>query len=70
LFWHADLPHGGGEIRKQNSTRRSLVLHYTAVDRTPHYFHYIDDERRQKLRVQGGFVSSSYYAPDRLARPT
>lgn len=62
LFWHADLPHGGGPITKKNSTRRSLVTHYCPARCTPHYFRFIDVEKQRKQKVPaGGYVSSFYY---------
>ena len=32
LFWHHNLMHGGSAIRRQGSTRRSLVAHYIGSD--------------------------------------
>jgi len=32
FIWHSDLLHGGGDIRDQQRTRRSLVCHYFAED--------------------------------------
>lgn len=62
LFWHADLPHGGGPITKPNSTRRSLVTHYCPVHCTPNYFRFLPPERQVKRRADaGGFLSSYYY---------
>ena len=32
LVWHANLLHGGEKVVDQNSTRKSMVLHYYAND--------------------------------------
>jgi phytanoyl-CoA hydroxylase len=62
LFWHADLPHGGGPITRENSTRRSLVTHYCPLRCTPHYFKYLDEKDQVKRKVSaGGYISSFYY---------
>jgi hypothetical protein len=62
LFWHADLPHGGGPITRENSTRRSLVTHYCPARCTPHYFRFMDVERQVKKRLpRNGYVASFYY---------
>jgi ectoine hydroxylase-related dioxygenase (phytanoyl-CoA dioxygenase family) len=37
LIWHADLAHGGGVITKPDSTRQSLVTHFTPKTLNPPY---------------------------------
>ncbi len=32
LIWHANLIHGGEKITRENSTRKSMVVHYFAED--------------------------------------
>lgn len=62
LFWHADLPHGGGPITQENSTRRSLVTHYCPARCTPHYFRFMDVKDQVKHEIYGkGYISSFYY---------
>lgn len=61
LIWHADLAHGGSEILDMSATRRSLVVHYTPSVATPHYFNHIPAERRKKVAVHDGYISSMYY---------
>lgn len=65
LIWHADLAHGGGEIRDPGLTRRSFVTHYCPLANTPHYFSHTPHAR--KMRVGRNAVSSMYY--DAPARP-
>ena len=61
FVWHADLVHGGSPITDPASTRRSLVVHYCPVSSTPHYFTFVDENRRRKIPVPGGHVVSMYY---------
>jgi phytanoyl-CoA hydroxylase len=63
LFWHADLPHGGGPITQKNSTRRSLVTHYCPARCTPHYFRFLEVEQQRKQKVSAGAYISSFYYP-------
>jgi hypothetical protein len=37
LIWHADLAHGGSKVVLPDSTRRSLVTHFTAAKNNPYY---------------------------------
>jgi hypothetical protein len=67
LLWHADLPHGGGQITKPGSTRTSLVTHYCPAAQTPHYFEFLPQENRRKLAAKSGnFYASMYFPPDRF----
>ena len=59
LIWSADLVHGGSPVSDRSLSRRSIVGHYCPVDRSPHYFEYL--EGRVKKPFQGGFYSSAYY---------
>jgi phytanoyl-CoA hydroxylase len=59
LIWSADLVHGGSPVSDRSLSRRSIVGHYCPVDRSPHYFDYM--EGRIKKPFQGGFYSSAYY---------
>lgn len=59
LIWHADLAHGGGEIRQEGLTRRSFVTHYCPRRNTPHYFTHTPHAR--KIAVGRNAVSSMYY---------
>ncbi|MBV9901868.1 MAG: phytanoyl-CoA dioxygenase family protein [Alphaproteobacteria bacterium] len=59
LIWHADLAHGGGEIRRDGLTRRSFVTHYCPRRNTPHYFTHTPHAR--KIAVGRNAVSSMYY---------
>lgn len=61
LIWHADLAHGGGEITDPSLTRRSLVVHYGPASSNPHYFQSVEEQRRRKVPVEKGYVSSMYY---------
>jgi hypothetical protein len=62
LIWHADLPHGGGPITRENSTRRSLVTHYCPARCTPHYFRFMDVKDQVKRELDNkGYISSFYY---------
>ena len=61
LIWHADLAHGGGKITDPNATRRSFVVHYTGRSVDPFYFRGAGADRRKKVSVPGGAVSSMYY---------
>jgi ectoine hydroxylase-related dioxygenase (phytanoyl-CoA dioxygenase family) len=62
LVWHADLAHGGGEIRDRTKTRRSLVVHYAPGSATPHYFKFVDQRRQTKVpHRDAGFLSSFFY---------
>ena len=68
LIWHADLPHGGGEITAPGVTRRSLVTHYCPKTLDPYYAAFIPEEWRKKTETRSGnaFISM-YFPPDRLA---
>jgi phytanoyl-CoA hydroxylase len=62
LFWHADLCHGGGEIKESKRTRRSLVVHYCPVTESPHYLgRAVTDMKTKKLVSNGGYISSMYF---------
>lgn len=37
FIWHANLVHGGSPILKNNSTRKSMVIHYSAEDVIKHH---------------------------------
>lgn len=65
LLWHAELPHGGGEITKPGRTRRSLVTHYCPKALMPHLWGFIPEEWRRKTEVRGGhaFISSIFPPP-------
>lgn len=63
LLWHADLPHGGGEITKPGRTRRSLVTHYCPKTLTPHLWRYISEEWRRKAEARDGHAFTSVYFP-------
>jgi hypothetical protein len=60
LIWSADLAHGGAVVRDRSLTRRSQVGHYCPDGVSPNYFRYRPD-RRHKIRVDGGWISSEYY---------
>jgi len=69
LFWHADLPHGGGPIsRPMPASRRSLVIHYCPRSLRPHYSAFIPDTWRVPTEAKGGnCFMSLYYPPEQLA---
>jgi phytanoyl-CoA hydroxylase len=69
LLWHAELPHGGGEINKPGRTRRSLVTHYCPKALMPHHWGSIPEEWRRKTEVRGGhaFISSIFPPPEQYA---
>lgn len=69
LFWHADLPHGGGEITVPGAPRRSLVTHYCPKSLSPYYAEFIPQEWRRKTEARDGnaFISL-YFPPERLMR--
>jgi hypothetical protein len=68
LFWHADLPHGGGAITRPNATRRSLVTHYCPASQVPFYFRFLSPDRQRKARApSGNFFSSMIYPPSQFA---
>jgi len=54
LIWHADLAHGGAAIKKEGSTRQSLVGHYCPASVLPKY------ERAQTRRKHGPLTYSTY----------
>ena len=60
LIWSADLAHGGARVTERSRTRRSQVGHYCPEGISPNYFRYRAD-RRHKVRVAGGWISSEYY---------
>jgi phytanoyl-CoA hydroxylase len=60
LIWSADLAHGGAAVTDRSQTRRSQVGHYCPEVISPNYFRYRPD-RRHKVRVPGGWISSEYY---------
>jgi len=67
LLWHADLPHGGGEITRPGSSRLSLVTHYCPAAETPHYFGFVPERNRHKMPTQSGnFFASMYFPPERF----
>ncbi len=67
LIWHADLPHGGGEITKPGVTRRSLVTHYCPAGLSPHYVQFLTPENQAKVKTpSGNFLVSMYYPASRL----
>jgi phytanoyl-CoA hydroxylase len=68
LLWHADLPHGGGEITKPGTTRRSMVVHYTTLANEPHYTAYIPESWRRKVDARDGHAFiSMHFPPERFA---
>ncbi len=68
LLWAADLAHGGAEIEKPGTTRRSLVTHFCPASVAPNYFHYLPPQR-QVLQEYGeaGAMSTFYYEGQRAA---
>jgi len=60
LIWSADLAHGGAPVVGTGKTRRSQVGHYCPEGVEPNYFNYVP-ERRQRVRVPGGWCASEYY---------
>jgi phytanoyl-CoA hydroxylase len=69
LIWHADLPHGGGEITNAG-TRRSLVTHYCPVSNDPYYLRFIPEDWRRKMPARdGNAFCSLYFSPERFAPP-
>ncbi len=52
LVWHADLVHGGGERRRMDLTRRSIVTHFCPVDVEPEWFG--SAQHTPKLRHESG----------------
>jgi phytanoyl-CoA hydroxylase len=68
LFWHADLPHGGGEITKPGATRRSLVTHYCPYSQTPFYFKFLSEQSQKKVKApSGNYFCSMYYPPQQFS---
>ena len=67
LFWHADLPHGGGEITRPGATRASMVVHYTPAANKPYYSHFIPEDWRAGYGLPDGnrFISL-YFSPQRF----
>lgn len=64
LFWHADLPHGGGPITMPG-TRRSLVTHYCPVGLQPYYSRFIPESWRiPRPAPRDNAFLSLYFAPD------
>lgn len=63
LFWHADLPHGGGKITVPGVQRRSLVTHYCPKSLAPHYIDFIRPEWRQKTEARDGNAFISLFFP-------
>ena len=61
LIWHSNLAHGGGEINKPNSTRRSLVTHYCPINNTPYYFESWSTSESEKIPIHPRAQISSYY---------
>jgi ectoine hydroxylase-related dioxygenase (phytanoyl-CoA dioxygenase family) len=63
LLWHAELPHGGGEITIAGRSRRSLVTHYCPISLEPVYWDFIPADWRKKVEARGGNAFTSYYFP-------
>jgi len=63
LLWHAELPHGGGEITIPGRSRRSLVTHYCPKSLEPVYWDFIPADWRNKVEARGGNAFTSYYFP-------
>ena len=63
LLWHAELPHGGGEITVAGRSRRSLVTHYCPISLEPVYWDFIPADWREKVEARGGNAFTSYYFP-------
>jgi phytanoyl-CoA hydroxylase len=62
LVWHADLPHGGGQITSPGLTRRSLVTHYCPARLSPHYLQFMTQENQRKVATpSSNFMCSMYY---------
>ena len=68
LLWHAELPHGGGEITKPGRTRRSLVTHYCPKALMPHLWGFIPEDWRRKTEVRDGHAFISSFFPPQLLR--
>lgn len=69
LIWHADLPHGGGEITIPGVTRRSLVTHYCPAGLTPYYFRFLSPENQTKMMApSGNYMASMHYPVARFSR--
>ena len=67
LIWHADLPHGGGEITRPGTSRRSLVTHYCPKSNEPHYAGFIPPNWQTRSETRhGDAYMSLYYPPDRF----
>lgn len=65
LIWHADLPHGGGEITNPGLTRRSLVTHYCPAKLAPHYLQLLSDKTKVRT-ASGNYMTSMYFPPASL----
>jgi ectoine hydroxylase-related dioxygenase (phytanoyl-CoA dioxygenase family) len=63
LLWHADLPHGGGEVTRPGMSRRSLVTHYCPLSLDPYYQHFIPEDWRRKTMTRSGNAFMSLYFP-------
>lgn len=61
LIWSSDLAHGGSQIQDPDSTRRSLVTHYTSVATRPYYFRFIEESRRKVVPVSPGCSYTTMY---------
>jgi hypothetical protein len=70
LLWHADLPHGGGEITEVGRSRRSLVTHYCPKSLLPHYAGFTPKEWKPAQVRDGHAIISMYYSPERVGRGT
>jgi phytanoyl-CoA hydroxylase len=63
LIWAADLAHGGSPVLDRSLTRRSQVGHYCPLGVEPNFFTY-RPERRNMVKVPGGWATSEYYDLD------
>jgi hypothetical protein len=58
LIWHADLSHGGTKVIKNNTTRLSLVTHFTPKSSSPYFYR----KRRFIEKDDGDMVFVSQYS--------
>lgn len=60
IIWHADLAHGGAEVTREGSTRRSLVGHFCPRNVKPLYAYYKPAQRRVYADGDRRYMSSYY----------
>ena len=61
LIWHADLAHGGAQIKRPDLTRRSMVHHFTKTENEPFYRR--NSNCREGLSKHCVFVSQYHDVP-------